>query len=74
MGRYKTWTLNWTIEWISYGLNFGLDFDSRMYKLTSCFTTFQALPLSTFLIASSLVPKLGIIQSSLSAQMLAFKS
>ena len=48
MGRYKIWTLNWTIDWISYGLNFGLDFDSRMYEVTSCFTTFQALPLSTF--------------------------
>ena len=46
LGRYKTWTLDSGLDYgLEYGLDFGLGFglDSIMYKLTSCFGTFQAL-------------------------------
>ena len=59
---------------LDYGLDHGLDFglDSIMYKLTSCFRTFQAF--SACLIASSLVPKARIIYIDSSANMAVFKT
>ena len=52
---------------LDFGLDYGLDFklDSKMYKLTSCFRTFQASPPSHHTVvffASSLVPKIRFIQ------------
>ena len=62
------WTGLYGLDYgLDYGLNFGPDFgpDSIMYELTLCFGTFQAFPTVQFLIASSLVPKVMIIQTSM---------
>ena len=55
MGRYKTWILD---SGLDYGLNFGLDF--RLDSSTNL--AFPGLPTMQFLIASSLVAKVRIIQ------------
>ena len=64
--RYKTWTLDYGLHYgQGYGLDYGLDFglyfglDISTYKLTF---SFLVLPTVQFLITSSLVLRVEIIQ------------
>ena len=63
MGWYKTWTLD---SGLDYGLNYGLDYEldyGLIFGLKSKLTLrFQAFTTSMYLIASSLVSKVRIIE------------